>query len=133
MTHSAAFRTRPAPLDLAQRRHAWRRLAEAARALARRAIDTDGRETVEADDFAHQLARVGKTRFDVAGDSAQGAATSFLILANATLRAGYDRRRAILAPVLLAAAVAIDELLTEQGHAEAAHSRRAAGERPDSD
>jgi hypothetical protein len=135
MNHPAAHhRGQRAPaLDQASRRQAWRRLAEAARALAQRAIDTDGRETVEARDLAHLIAGVGKQRFDVEGDSAQGAATSFIVLANAMLRAGYERRRAILAPVLLAAATAIDALLTEQGHAEAAHSRRVSGERPDSD
>lgn len=128
---SQRYQARPLALERSYRRQAWRKMATSARALAQRAIDTDGRETVEADDLAHLVAR--KQAFDVAGDSAQGAATSFLILASAVLRAGEDRRRAILAPVLLAAAVAIDELLTEQGHAEAAHSRRVAGERPETD
>jgi hypothetical protein len=120
---------RPPVLDQHQLRLAWRRLSAAAMAMAQRAIDSDGREVLEADHFAHDLHRTGGLRFPVDGGlSAQGVSTAFVIVARAMLNAGYPRRRAIVAPALLATAKAVDELLTEQATRDADHWKRQMGE-----
>lgn len=124
---SASGRT-PAE-DRAQKRHAWRSLAEAGQRLAQRVIDTDGRESLGAPEFQDALRHTGKLRWEEAGDCCAAAANAaFIMLGNAVLTAGTDRRRAIMALGLAGAASALDQLLTEQGDRDAALWKRQTGE-----
>lgn len=113
---------------IGQRRAAWRRLIGEARKVAERAEASQGREELEIADFSHLVTRDGRLPFDVDGQLATQVSMAFLLTAKAMLNAGYAARRAIVAPMLLAAAKAADELLTEQGHREAQVSRRQTGE-----
>jgi hypothetical protein len=126
-------RTPPArpSLDPAACRAAWRRLAVAGVKVAQRSIDTCGREILEPDEFSHALSFDGRVRFPIEGSSADNVATSFRLIGRALLNAGSDRRRQILAPVLLAVAEALDQLLTDQAHALAEPWKRQFGEGSD--
>jgi hypothetical protein len=117
----------------AQQRHAWRQLAAAGVALAEHAIKTDGAELLEPDHMRNALRTDREVRFPVEGATGSAAATAFVVLARGALTTSEGRGRVILCEALLAAARAVDELLTEQGHAEAARSRQVLGERPDTD
>jgi hypothetical protein len=111
-------RTPPArpSLDPAACRAAWRRLAVAGVKVAQRSIETCGREILEPDEFSHALSFDGRVRFPIEGASADNVATSFRLIGRALLTAGTDRRRQILAPLLLAISEAIDRLLTDHAH-----------------
>lgn len=118
---------------LAERRAGWRAFAAAAVVLAERVLANDGRERLERSELPSLLGREGRLRFPIEDASAGELVTGFRNLCRAALIAGTDRRRAVLAPALLAAAQAVDQLLTDQGHDAAERSRLVSGERPDRD
>jgi hypothetical protein len=132
MAHARTLTPRHIP-TLAERRRDWRALIAAARALAGRVVETCGRERLERTELVGLLGREGRARFPIDDASAGEMATGFRTIARALLIAGTDRRRELIAPALAAAAEALDQLITDQGHAEAARSRLVAGERPDTD
>jgi hypothetical protein len=104
-------------------------MTEAAERLARRAVDTDGRELIEPEGgFAHLLRMDGGARFPVGDDSAQAVANGFLMAGRALINATYPRRRAIIAGALLGLTIACQQLLVERAETEAGWRT---GERPD--
>jgi hypothetical protein len=118
-------------VDLAERRACWRRLIAAGRAMAKRAEETQGREELEPDEprhLAHALSNEGRVRFPIEGASADNLATAFRLIARAMLDAGTPRRREVIAPALEAVAVGLEQLITDELHAEAAVWKARMGE-----
>jgi hypothetical protein len=117
----------PPPDANAVRRH-WRELAEAALGLANSGVASDGRETSERLEFRHSLARAPAFPMPAGDAAAQAVVKAFAHAANAMLCAGTDERRAIIAPLLAAAAKAIESLLDEELAPWLALSRRISGD-----
>lgn len=112
---TARLQPRPRPAKtVAEMRFEWRELAAAARKTGERALATDGREVLDLIEYRHRLASTGKTTFPADGASAAGLAAGFLLFARAFDNAQTERRRAIVAGVLVEAAKALDAYLTEE-------------------
>lgn len=117
------------PATLVDRRQAWRGMAQAARRLADRLIETDGRESLCEEELRFDLGRWGKTSFGAVGDAGpERLCLAFAFCAKAVRDAGSERRRAILAGALKGAAEAVDALLTDDAEVAAQAWKRQTGE-----
>ena len=112
-------------------RAAWSDITGDALVMAERLIATDGVEAVEALELKNKLATVikaGVEGFPVQGASAGKAALAFAQTLRALFEASLPRRRAILAPMVVAGAKAVAELISEHQTRQADGWRKQLGE-----
>lgn len=112
-------------------RAAWSDITGEAVTMAERLIATDGQEAVEALELRNRLATVikaGPDGFPVQGASAGKAAMAFAQTLRALFEASLPRRRAILAPMVVAGAKAVAALITDHRDRQADGWRKQMGE-----
>lgn len=129
-TRRTRFAAEKAQREIALRA-AWSEITGEALTLAERLIATDGLETVEALELRNRLAAVikaGPEGFPVQGASAGKAAMAFAQTLRALFEASLPRRRAILAPMVVAGAKAVAALITEHQDRQADAWRKQTGE-----
>lgn len=104
-------------------RMTWRELIVQASQLANRVREGGRVDKIEGAIFARRVIRPNP--FPLRQPSAQNAAEAFLVVARGFVASGWSES---LAGFLAAGAACLDAMLTADGHARAAHSRRILGE-----
>lgn len=109
-------------------RQAWAELIVETARVVERLIATDGEEVVETMYVRHGARALDAAEFPVQGASARTAAQAFKTALAALLDADLPRRKAVLAPMVAAAAKALTDLITEEQTREADAWRKHTGE-----